>query len=85
MKLATQAEVRLLLKARRLVEKGIPYICSCLETSATSRQGHIVDRLIAEVLEFPDGYVTVASWLDCASLKLAQQFRLAIIDTMLVW
>lgn len=77
--------------ARKIVQMGIPYICTRIvwfvrnRITPENKISVLANNLplIQEVMEFLDGKSTVDSWLRCESREISNQYRIAIIDTLL--
>lgn len=76
-----EEEIAALQYARTQVERGCLFVC-CLVRDFFSSDPEKYIPLTDEIMEFLEGRGTVESWL-CASPEMCEQYRLAIIDTLL--
>ena len=86
--LTTEQEIEVLKYARKQVLEGHPFICNHIRywmllklgcSPASSR----TEAILQEIEEFLEGESTIDVWLGVLTNTLPNQFRVAIIDTLL--
>lgn len=87
LRLTKEQEIHVLQQARLEVERGRPHVCVLIKETVKAPTLNVVKdmtTLIDEIGEFLDGEVCVEDWLKIpARYGVVEQYRLAIIDTLL--